>query len=354
MSARVRCSTSAIAPLLRRARRLPDVSASSVGATAAYHYKGLADDNQFGEKSWDVHPALERLASIDVEAVDAALEREDVQRTHFGESNNRFYVTMKAAFAASHVEREKLNAAAAAQDDSLSAAEIADIKADLQFQRNQERDRIMASRSYASYAEFAAKELPAASEQEQELEERGDNRDERAADDDDGDDDSSKSSDAAGSSATFDVDPSIGVPRSLRADAPRDAYDFRVIDAAAAAAATPTPIEDRAFAAVKQITMVENADAPRDDDDPLHWSTDDVIAWLKHFAPTAMDPSMEDAFRMVRVNGDMLLNRVAVPVLFKEMRRWHVKQRKGVLYTPVVTEQMVQEAVYMCYPYCRF
>lgn len=98
--------------------------------------------------------------------------------------------------------------------------------------------------------------------------------------------------------------------------------------------------------------------------DPKLWTNDLVIDWLCAFAPQSMDDAMVDAFRMVRVDGDMLLNKVTPNVLFKTMRRWHLKRAAAVQKgTPLtmeelkeeakVTDQLVQETIYLCYPYCR-
>jgi hypothetical protein len=99
-------------------------------------------------------------------------------------------------------------------------------------------------------------------------------------------------------------------------------------------------------------------------DDPSLWGTEDVIRWLREFAEEgAMDESMEDAFRMVRVDGNMLLHKVSPPDLFKQMRRWHVRRQKPAAKgeavddaecqkrSVVVTPIMVQETIYLCFPY---
>jgi len=103
--------------------------------------------------------------------------------------------------------------------------------------------------------------------------------------------------------------------------------------------------------------------------DPLQWGTEDIIAWLKRVTPDhegcVMDESMCDAFRMMHVTGDMLLNRVNPNTLFKHMRRWHLKRKqcetpnalesllRDVRAEGAVNLQLVQETIYLCYPYCR-
>lgn len=98
--------------------------------------------------------------------------------------------------------------------------------------------------------------------------------------------------------------------------------------------------------------------------DPAHWGSEDVVKFLTTFADDGvMDASMVDAFQMMRVDGDMLLNKVVPNSLFKIMRRWHVKRKAAgndatleelrQCLPESISLLLVQETIYLCYPYCR-
>lgn len=91
--------------------------------------------------------------------------------------------------------------------------------------------------------------------------------------------------------------------------------------------------------------------------DPSKWGTEDVVAWLDTFAEEGvMDEEMIRTFRMARVDGDMLLNKVMPPNLFKVMRKWHLhRSNPRTLHLAeglVVDTEMVQYTIYLCFPYC--
>ncbi|KAG5495205.1 hypothetical protein JKF63_02260 [Porcisia hertigi] len=142
--------------------------------------------------------------------------------------------------------------------------------------------------------------------------------------------------------------------------------------------------------------------------DPIDWGTDDVILFLTVMerssprveashspAPIAsptMDDTMCEAFRMACVTGDMLLNVVVPPRLFRLMRQWHLRRQDVVkkawrlqreaLETPVAAtdgriaddvveravsqscgrlsetvqqldSNLIQETILLCFPYAR-
>lgn len=92
--------------------------------------------------------------------------------------------------------------------------------------------------------------------------------------------------------------------------------------------------------------------------DPSKWGTEDVIAWLEAFGEEGlMEEHMKEAFRMVKVDGEMLLMKVSPPDLFKVMRKWHVQRSnektRDIAGQLVVDTQLVNNTIYLCYPYCR-
>ncbi|EPY26147.1 hypothetical protein AGDE_11517 [Angomonas deanei] len=70
--------------------------------------------------------------------------------------------------------------------------------------------------------------------------------------------------------------------------------------------------------------------------DPLQWGTEEILYFLREAEQfnyskdseleCVMDETMEGAFRMGEVSGDMLLNVVTPPNLFRLLRRWHVRR----------------------------
>lgn len=104
--------------------------------------------------------------------------------------------------------------------------------------------------------------------------------------------------------------------------------------------------------------------------DPQQWTTAQVIMWIRAVGEEgAMDDSMQQAYEMMRVDGNMLLQKVNPNTMFKTMRRWHMKRRallaKGVSdpeavstiaeeFRTLVTVLHVQETIYLCYPYGRY
>ncbi|KAJ9457824.1 hypothetical protein DIPPA_04205 [Diplonema papillatum] len=86
-----------------------------------------------------------------------------------------------------------------------------------------------------------------------------------------------------------------------------------------------------------------------DPDDPQHWSTGQVTAWIvKHYndASTPLDPDLLDAFAMGGLTGKDLLG--AYPnSLFKEIRRTYAQPD----HVPQVTEVLLRETVLLCFKY---
>eukprot|EP00993_Chasmostoma_nieuportense_P005887 NODE_6504_length_529_cov_20.298507_g6339_i0.p1 GENE.NODE_6504_length_529_cov_20.298507_g6339_i0~~NODE_6504_length_529_cov_20.298507_g6339_i0.p1 ORF type:complete len:128 (+),score=36.32 NODE_6504_length_529_cov_20.298507_g6339_i0:58-441(+) len=77
---------------------------------------------------------------------------------------------------------------------------------------------------------------------------------------------------------------------------------------------------------------------------PETWTTDEVVAWLK--THTELDSSMEDTFRMARVDGNSLLH-LTPNTLYKAMRRHHRRPEEP----PTVTEEMLQETALLSFHY---
>ena len=128
-----------------------------------------------------------------------------------------------------------------------------------------------------------------------------------------------------------------------------------------------TPLASDNDASSSSSSLQSSDDFPHDD--PSMWSTEDVIKWIEEYAEEgSVDETMKDAFRMVRVDGNMLLNKVTPPEMFKQMRRWHIKRQRlqsgsetpsegkssaETLRASVsVSQILVQETIYLCYPYC--
>lgn len=70
--------------------------------------------------------------------------------------------------------------------------------------------------------------------------------------------------------------------------------------------------------------------------DPLNWSTEQILRFLECFecrdggAASSLDESMRDAFHLAKVDGEMLLNVVTPPTLFRIMRRWHTRRLEAI------------------------
>ncbi|KAH8617965.1 hypothetical protein ERJ75_000328200 [Trypanosoma vivax] len=135
--------------------------------------------------------------------------------------------------------------------------------------------------------------------------------------------------------------------------------------------------------------------------DPRHWSTQDVVLWIEIMEsarvplcnaeeePLTKDPAVCEAFYIVRVDGEFLLQHTMPSTMFQVMRRWYLRRReiafeisrarhkegccdpsgsfcyKSVVQPIVengirrldevavkVTPQLVQETLCQCYRYC--
>jgi hypothetical protein len=270
----------------------------------------ISKDDPFGEKrSWDTDLVLGDWADIDIDQLNKALDDPNVKATHFGLESVRGRVQLAHAIhKVSSKGKKEDSKSEEGKEKGGDADAPASWKADPLMTAEQEN-----LPPPSTYEEFALRNLARA----QESEEMG------AEDEDEMEEEES-----------WEDGTPLEVPPSLRA-APESAVSPDPAPAAATSAAaadlSPTP-------------------APSDipNRDPATWNTEEVIAWLRKFGE--LDESVADAFRMVRVDGEMLLTKVAPPELFKQMRRWHLNRTE---YKPQLSELLIQETVYLCYPYCK-
>lgn len=269
-------------------------------------------DDPFGEKAgWDNDTlGYGAWQNIDVSAMTKAMDSPEVQAAHFGPDWARLQVL--AATAAAKTRGGKI-AERPPEESEQAAPDV--VNPSLSAKWTDDRLASMPR----TYADFARTNLPP--------DMRGDEvqPDDTAA--------VAAADDAAESDPDF--VPAPDVPMSLRTDTQ---WDPRLNQPAQGA-------ETQTAAATSDVASSVQVDE-LSPEDPLQWETEDVVAWLQRYAD--IDDHVAEAFRMVRVDGDMLLNKVMPCTLFKEMRKWHNRGRSD---SPRVSELLVQETIYLCYPY---
>jgi hypothetical protein len=338
--------------------------------------RSLAPDDPFGERATWEDPDQSQLSNFkkfDEAAFDTATSSEEVQRAHFGPSWARFTTVGRMASAA--MSENKLSAV------PKSAEELHNMEL-------QRKERVM-RKNYTTYEEFAEHELAATTS---------------TAEDEGADMYASTSGgrDIAREAVVGDVDSGYRlnqIERSSerlretsagsadtdrvgrRVDSEADHFDDSELDMPVPLPTfysdQPHTINEAVADDVAPLREVADAQGEICTDtlvlplvDPQQWTTGQVIMWIRAVGEAdAMDAAMEQAFEIIRVDGSMLLQKVAPNTMFKAMRRWHMKRKmlvsKGMddseaiaslaeEFRKVVNVLMVQETIYLCYPYGKY
>lgn len=334
--------------------------------------RSLQADDPFGEKaSWeDPEGLITPWRDINQEAFAAAASSETVQGAHFGPLWSRFSTIGKLSIKAAGQQESGQDVPTTEQ---LHLAEL-------------QRKQAALQKNYQTYEEFAAAELHCADNSNSgnreseggltaEEEERAVENVVLGHDPISGHRMVQRGEFAAEGGATSPitrgrtVEPTKGQQEASSTTRPAEDEEESSPPLPGFMMTSPSPSLDEVDMAVAPPVPAAAAATEEDEEafpllDPKQWSNDLVIDWLCAFSPEAMDDSMIEAYRMVRVDGDMLLNKVTPNVMFKKMRRWHLKRvamvAKG---TPMTLEEqraetdvsslLVQETIYLCYPYCR-
>jgi hypothetical protein len=267
-------------------------------------FEGMDKADPFGERTaWDHSVTTARLHGVDVEALGEAMDSEESQRTHFGPEWARFATVSKHAMGTMKPK---------GPGDAPRVHRGRDGKEVTARSPSAKWNGVLGSMPQ-TYEELAA-----SSEMEGEA----------------------------------DTDPNI--PESISPDSGTSWEDVRR-ETFGGARPPPTggPGTRRAQSedADDAVASGEAADVGSSGDgisaaDPLEWDNSQVVAWLRKYGD--IDDDMASAFEMVRVDGKMLLNDVMPCDMFKEMRKWHKRGRKDAPKVPVL---LVQETIYLCYPY---
>lgn len=270
-------------------------------------YEGLDKRDPFGEKrAWDEPVLHAKLANVDLDVLGANMASDEVQTKHFGPE---WAKRKTVVYAASKRLVDDPEGARAVQKPNTTA---------------RDGSEVTATQASAKWTSAHVSSLPQTYQAFVEAEEEDQ------------------------------ADEEVEVPQSLRhpgasggtpvtgTAAPASHADAVVAATVQERMAAPLPAADgpsSSGAAAESEDGISN-------DEPLTWTTAHVVAWLKKYA--AIDDDMASAFEMVGVDGRMLLNDVTPCNMFKEMRRWHNRGRKQ---PPELPELLVQETIYLCYPY---
>lgn len=311
-------------------RRIPFaayMAAEVFGGRRWFHHKALPDDDQLGEHLLDVNEIMEaKWKGVDLEALSNLDDRSGANSLASTTSRLRSLVEAQ----------KKAGGTAEPVHEGMSAEEIQFLREAAIHESRITKERDFARQSHATYEAYLAAEAVAKKAGLVDTEVNVVPSTEGNVDDD-----------VLLATSTGDED---------TGDSERDVpafYDPSL---------TPSPITT-----VEVMNLGEAAPSQQDPSsgvyvipstDPSQWNTEDVIAWLEAFGEEGlMDEHMKDAFRMVKVDGNMLLMKVSPPDLFKVMRKWHV-QRSNVKTRElagqlVVDSQLVNNTIYLCFPYCR-
>jgi hypothetical protein len=294
-----------------RGARCTAAVATSVRGAKTRGFEGLSEKDPFGKKiAWDKEPAFAKWSNVDVDHLKESVQDDQVQATHFGPDWARLNTVMRSA-------GKRMREKPKAQHDANSDQAV-------QHSTAQDGSEVTAMNASARWDERTLGRLPQTYE---ELAEAEDGEAEEAE---------------------------TAVPFSLQKDGP----DRRAVAAELRAqthveeatlaggktpAESPPPAEDEGSADAKASpSSVTDGISPKE---PLEWETRDVVEWLRRYGN--IDDDMASAFEMIGVNGRLLLD-LQPPSLFRVMRKWH---NRGRTVNPEVTEILVQETVYNCYPY---
>jgi hypothetical protein len=297
--------------------------------TRSFHHKALSDDDQLAERLLDSSELMQgHWKDVDLEAL-ADFDNTTSERHSLFSTNARIRSLMDAHKQIKDNKKEDTN------DDlsDLTFDEMRLKKEDERHRRLLQRERDIASRSFESYEALLAAEGNGESVVKEESGPTDDTLLSTSMEEGDAVEDDERDDESMGM---------LKVPAF---------YDPKL---------SQTPVSSKDDPEVP-------ARPPQDESsgvytlpktDPSKWDTEDVIAWLEAFGEEGlMDEHMKEAFRMVKVDGEMLLMKVSPPDLFKVMRKWHVQRSndktREIAGQLVVDTQLVNNTIYLCFPYCR-
>lgn len=288
-----------------------------------HHKKALAEDDQLAERVMDVGEMMQgHWKDVDLELL-AELDNKNVSQQSSYSTNARIRSLMEA-------HKKEKDGGIKVDLSHMTSDEIQFMKETERHDILVQRERDIASKSFDSYEAFLASDVAGESPADVDADndtllatssEEGDAKLEEGADDDE----------------------SSGILKVP------DFYDPRLNQ-------KPTAKDDAEVPSQPQDESSGVYVLPKTD--PSKWGTEDVIAWLEAFGEEGlMEEHMKEAFRMVKVDGEMLLMKVSPPDLFKVMRKWHVQRSnektRDIAGQLVVDTQLVNNTIYLCYPYCR-
>ncbi|ESL10503.1 hypothetical protein TRSC58_01764 [Trypanosoma rangeli SC58] len=333
---------------LRGLRRMQPTCTWAVGrclpclcAWRAMKSRSLAPDDPFGEKSAASDPSdgfYAAWSGVDIDAFADAAASDEVRTAHFGPEWARF-TTVGRVLVKKMKEQKAQGADFATSVRDGDEATLRPLTAEELHARELQARRRQLERNYETYEDYVAKELG--------IEEEG-------AEDDH-------------------VEDAMDDERDVE-DASVDAMPLPQFMLWGGRRESPSGTATRDFANGKQLlrnreglqaheALVQkvlnalgephgNRHLPRSD--PLHWNTEEVILWITKMeaasfsimsakgpdsgeatktglgeaalaaTPLMEDPSMREAFRVARADGQFLLHHTAPSTMFQVMRRWYL------------------------------
>lgn len=313
-------------------------------------YRSLPSDDPFGERSSWEDPkdgAFAGWKDIQDDHFVEAADSQEVRQAHFGPEWARFSTVGRMA-----VEEARRRASSSTPTTSPSTSHDA-----VHSRRVSARREMLAKNNYSSYEEYLESNAG-------------------------GDEDPQQHLADASSQTTLVEDESVmdapRLPSFLKAEAESG---VRPNTAPTLIPLVSPSLSSEDCARVYAQLPSEVSSAEVSTDDPLLWSTEDIIAFLIHFSPKTpegdpvMDDALIDAFRMSSPTGATLLNTVSPPRLFRIMRRWHLTRQRVALKAlsdsspnaithavqdgiPALkkvlldlTPELIQETILLCFPY---
>lgn len=347
---------------MRRFFHLP-LLASANSAKRHFHHRNLDKDHDpFGEKvGWDERPALGGWQNIDVDAFVEAMESPEVQKKHFGPTWSRVRT----------LAREAVHRHGSFSTDTSQNNDVDDYKSEAARTLAVEKARREQVEKERREAEEIRKIQDAKQngqggdddEESRPLSQKLSERELRAAKVIMYDDSKMPSRNVEQEDYVAVKDPAIQeiagyrapeameIPKSIRVEDDDDDDDQDTDD-------------NENEADEEEVQKVQKIEVERDvigipKSDPLHWDTEDIVLWVEKFGPVETDYDLLDAFRMSKVDGHFLLEKINPPDLFKLMRKWHLAGRKRLPtkdmpaseQTPLITLTTIQEQAILSFPY---
>ncbi|EKF31951.1 hypothetical protein MOQ_004212 [Trypanosoma cruzi marinkellei] len=368
-------------------------------AWRAMKHRSLAPDDPFGERSAYSDPSDGLFAAwsgVDFDAFANAASSEEVRTAHFGPEWSRFATVGRLSVKIMN-EQGTPGAASAVSSKDGNEAMPRPLTAEELHSRELQARRKALEGNYATYEQYVMKELG--------IEDGGNEDDDVEEEMDDATELENASEDT------------MRLPHFMLE---RGGRQVHADDTKAQGSTCGKPLlRPREGLQVPEALMQMILDAlgePHGDphlprSDPLHWNTEGVILWVRkmeaaRFAlmsaaetgeaslletPLMEDPSMHEAFRMARTNGEFLLHHTVPNTMFQVMRRWYLRRQEIALTimkewqdmknttsitlddvndatfksaleagrgkldeaAAKVTPTLIQETISQCYPYCH-